>query len=145
MFEIIVFQEKPFYNKTLMVIVVQIVTYFSLLLNNKQYFFCLFCRVPVLEYNIEISVFMTRLVHSSYQNHDWYFLSLYNTNPTILCCISLRSLGVYNVKCLCSRGLEWGKEGGTPSSISIFDFYDIKTLWFEFGHDIFTGFKMPTL
>ena len=42
MFEIIVFQEKPFYNKTLMVIVVQIVTYFSLLLNNKQNFFACF-------------------------------------------------------------------------------------------------------
>ena len=22
---------------------------------------------------------------------------------------------------------------------------DIKTLWFEFGYDSFTGFKMPTL
>ena len=38
---------------------------------------------------------------------------------------------VYNVKCLCS--------------ISIFDSYDMKTLWFEFGHDIFTGCKMPRL
>ena len=24
--------------------------------------------------------------------------------------------------------------GATPTSISIFDSYDIKTLWFEFGH-----------
>ena len=41
-----------------------------------------------------------------------------------------------------------GNEGGsraTPSSISIFDSYGIKALLFEFGHDIFTGFKMPTL
>ena len=39
------------------------------------------------------------------------------------------------------------EEGGraTPTSISIFDSYDMKTLWFEFGHDIFTGVKMPTL
>ena len=39
------------------------------------------------------------------------------------------------------------REGGkyTPTSISIFDFYSIKTLWFEFGNDIFTGNKMPTL
>ena len=39
---------------------------------------------------------------------------------------------------------EGGNEGGrgaTTTSISIFDSYDIKTFWFEFGH----GFKMPTL
>ena len=44
--------------------------------------------------------------------------------------------------------MEGGNEGGrkvTPTSISIFDFYGIKTLWFEFGNDIFTGSKMPTL
>ena len=43
---------------------------------------------------------------------------------------------------------EGGNEGGsktTPTSISIFDFYGIKTLWFEFGNGIFTGNKMPTL
>ena len=51
-------------------------------------------------------------------------------------------LPVSSVKCLCSRGWEWGREA-TPSSISIFDFYGIKTLWF--GNDIFTGNKMPTL
>jgi hypothetical protein len=33
----------------------------------------------------------------------------------------------------------------TPTSISKFDSFDIKTLGLEFGHDIFTGFKMPTL
>jgi hypothetical protein len=47
---------------------------------------------------------------------------------------------VYEVKCLCSRG-----RVATPTSISIFDSYDIKSLWFKFGHDIFTGFKMPRL
>ena len=31
------------------------------------------------------------------------------------------------------------------STILHCDFYDIKTLWFEFGNYIFTGFKMPTL
>ena len=51
---------------------------------------------------------------------------------------------VYDVKCLCSGGWEWGREA-TPTSISIFDSYDIKTLGFEFGNDIFTGNKMPTL
>ena len=35
-----------------------------------------------------------------------------------------------------------GGRGGTPTSISILGFYDMKTLWIEF---IFTGFKMPTL
>ena len=44
--------------------------------------------------------------------------------------------------------LEGGNKGGriaTPTNFSIFDFYDMKTFWFKFGHDIFTGFKMPTL
>ena len=41
-------------------------------------------------------------------------------------------------------GNERGKEA-TPTSISVFDFYGIKTLWFEFGNDIFNGNKMPTL
>ena len=43
---------------------------------------------------------------------------------------------------------EGGNEGereASLTSISIFDFYAIKTLWFEFGNDIFTGNKMPTL
>ena len=31
------------------------------------------------------------------------------------------------------------------TNISIFNFYDIKNMWFEFGNYIFTGFKMPTL
>ena len=51
---------------------------------------------------------------------------------------------LYDVKCLCSRRWDWGREA-LPTSISIFDSYDMKTLWSEFGHDIFTGFKMPTL
>ena len=41
-----------------------------------------------------------------------------------------------------------GNEGGrvaTPTSFSIFDFYDMESLWFKFGYDIFTGFKMPRL
>ena len=37
-------------------------------------------------------------------------------------------LPFYNVKCLCSGGREWRREA-TPTSISIFDFYGIKTLW----------------
>ena len=43
---------------------------------------------------------------------------------------------------------EGGNERGrkaTPTSISIFDFYGIKALWYEFGNAIFTGNKMPTL
>ena len=43
---------------------------------------------------------------------------------------------------------EGRNEGGrkaTPNSISIFDSYGKKTLWFEFGIGIFTGNKMPTL
>ena len=43
---------------------------------------------------------------------------------------------------------EGGNEEGrkaTPTSISTFDSYDMKTLLLEFGNDIFTGFKMPRL
>ena len=43
---------------------------------------------------------------------------------------------------------EGGNERGrdaTPTSISIFDSYDMKTLWFKSGHDIFSGCKMPRL
>ena len=36
------------------------------------------------------------------------------------------------------------KEGDNPTSMSIFDSYDMKTLWLSFGSDIFTAFKMPT-
>ena len=38
-----------------------------------------------------------------------------------------------------------GGRKATPTNISIFDFNDVKTLWFEFGNYIFTGFKMSTL
>ena len=38
---------------------------------------------------------------------------------------------------------EWGK-GVFPTSISIFDSYDMKSLGFKLGHDIFTGFKMAS-
>ena len=38
-----------------------------------------------------------------------------------------------------------GNEKGrvaTPTSILIFDYNDMKSLWFKFSLDIFTGFKM---
>ena len=44
--------------------------------------------------------------------------------------------------------MEGRNEGGsvaTPISFSIFDFFDMKSLWFKFGYDIFAGFKMPRL
>ena len=39
------------------------------------------------------------------------------------------------------------REGGKPLPLALqfFDFYGIKALLFEFGNDIFTGFKMPRL
>ena len=43
---------------------------------------------------------------------------------------------------------EGGNEEGrfaTPTSFSIFDSYDMKSLGFKFGRDIFTGFKRPRL
>ena len=33
----------------------------------------------------------------------------------------------------------------TPTSISIFDFYDTKSLCFKFGYDIFTAFKIARI
>ena len=38
--------------------------------------------------------------------------------------------------------LKWQFSGGnpaTPTSFSLFDSYDMKSLWFKFGHDIFAG------
>ena len=49
---------------------------------------------------------------------------------------------VCEVICLCSRG---GSEGGrvaTPTSFSIFDSYDMKTLRFRLGHENFTCFQL---
>ena len=43
------------------------------------------------------------------------------------------------------EGMREGGREATLTSISIFDFYGIKNLSFEFGNDIFTGHKMPTL
>ena len=53
-------------------------------------------------------------------------------------------LPVSTVKFMRAGMREGGREA-TPASISMFDFYDIKILSFEFGNHIFTGFKMPTL
>ena len=50
----------------------------------------------------------------------------------------------YEVKCLCSRGCDWEREGATPASFSIFDSCDMKSVWFKFGYDIFTCFKMAS-
>ena len=54
---------------------------------------------------------------------------------------------------LCSRWRKWESkvlDGGnerarvaTPTSITIFNSCDMKSLWLEFGYDIFTGLKMP--
>ena len=46
---------------------------------------------------------------------------------------------VYDVSL--SVGRNEGEREATPTSISILDFYGIKTLWFEFGN----GNKMPTV
>ena len=72
------------------------------------------------------------------------FLTPPNCRRT-LCCKFLGSFAFFDVKCLCSGGQEWGRGEATPTSISIFDFYGTKTLCFEFGNDIFSGNKMPTL
>ena len=42
-------------------------------------------------------------------------------------------------------GMREGGRGATPTSISIFDSFDMKALGFKYGHDILTGFKMPRL
>jgi hypothetical protein len=34
--------------------------------------------------------------------------------------------------------------GATSTGLSIFNSFDIKTLKFKFGHDIFTGFKLQS-
>ena len=74
-----------------------------------------------------------------------YLLCISNANMKYTVLHLFAVWPVYNVKCLCSRGWEWGREGAIPNSISIFDYYGIKTLWFEFGSNIFTNFKIPWL
>ena len=49
----------------------------------------------------------------------------------------------YDVNAYVLEGWNEGGREATPTSFSIFDLYDIKALLFEFGNDIFTGFKMP--
>ena len=49
----------------------------------------------------------------------------------------------YDVKCLCSGEREGGKP--LPLAYQYLIFMVLKTLGFEFGNDIFTGNKMPTL
>ena len=39
---------------------------------------------------------------------------------------------------------QWGRVA-TPTRFSIFNSYDMKSLWFRFSHDIFTGFKLARL
>ena len=43
------------------------------------------------------------------------------------------------------EGVNGEGRGATPTSISIFDFYDMTSLCFKFGHDIFTAFKIARL
>ena len=38
-----------------------------------------------------------------------------------------------------------GGQVATPTSFSMFDSYDMKSLWFRFGHDILIDFKMARL
>ena len=91
-------------------------------------------------------------------SRSWIYLPTYISKRIFLnfrlltttpCCISIRSSAFLWCKMLwkCFGDREWGREEShsTPTSISLFDFYGIKTLWFEFGNDIFTGRKMPTL
>ena len=40
------------------------------------------------------------------------------------------------------EGKNQGGRVATPTSFSISASYDMKSLWFKFGHDIFTGFKV---
>jgi hypothetical protein len=42
------------------------------------------------------------------------------------------------------EGRNDGGKGATPTSISVFDYLDMKTVGFKFGDDIFTGFKMAS-
>ena len=50
---------------------------------------------------------------------------------------------VYNA--YLSVGRKEGEREATPTSVSIFDSYDMKTLWFKFGAKIFSDYKMQRL
>ena len=59
----------------------------------------------------------------------------FSANATMYtCCQNVwHGWPVFEVKCLCSRGQEWGRESCHSISFSIFDSYDMKCLWFKFG------------
>ena len=103
------------------------------------------------------------------QNKSKILVSLHCKVSTNLINIKMRKRVIFALKCTflgqnrlrniefnvsflwCKMPMFWKagmREGGrkaTPTSTSIFDFYGIETLWFEFGNDIFTSSKMPTL
>ena len=61
-----------------------------------------------------------------------------------LCCKSIRSFACFYCKMPIFRSVGM-REEATSTSISIFDFYDIKTLWIEFGSYIFTEYRHFTV
>ena len=75
---------------------------------------------------------------------DFFFMLI---NIFLCECCNVHSLSkcLAWVACLWSKMLmfhrEWGRESYSIS-FSIFASYDMKCLWFKFGYNIFTGFKM---
>ena len=74
-----------------------------------------------------------------------FFFMLINIFLCECCNVHSLSKCLAWVACLWSKMLmfqrEWGRESYSIS-FSIFASYDMKCLWFKFGYNIFTGFKM---
>ena len=58
--------------------------------------------------------------------------------------LNLANKPVFRPKMAIFRRAGMREEGvATPTRVSIFDSYDMKSLWFKFGQDIFADFKLP--
>ena len=109
-----------------------------------------FCRSKQNENITLIFFFLTYYIQYSLYglwSQVWikqHYLIIKYTVLQCSCCLgSLAILYLWNAY-VPEDGNERGREA-TPTSISVFDSYGIKTSRFEFGNDTFTGIKIPRL
>ena len=118
------FWDEPVHHK-------QLISSVWKLMNNPVY------TVLQVQPNIKYSWLIAEILDETGSSTHWG-LSRYTRRQNVL-----SRWPVYEVKCLLPVGGNEGERVATPTSISIIHSYDMKALWFKFGHDIFTGFKMP--
>ena len=73
---------------------------------------------------------------------DPHFLSQYKTSWYTRDQNVLHRWPLYDVKCQCFRGRDWGREGGLPLTLDfqyLIILHNMKSLWLKFGHDTSTS------